>query len=138
LSLKKVYGEKVVVDNVSFGIDDVTNIGFLGPNGAGKSTTINMMINRTLKTNGELSFKNHIIGKSIFSLFSQDNYIFNQDSFGIVNQNNSVWENISARKIIRLFCTLNNINEYDLKELIKYFEFEHNMEKKVSELSSGN
>ena len=83
--MKKVYGEKVVVDNISFGIDDVTNIGFLGPNGAGKSTTINMMINRTLKTNGELSFKNHVIGKSIMSLFNQGNYIFNQDSFGIVN-----------------------------------------------------
>ena len=60
----------MVVDNVSFGINDITNVGFLGPNGAGKSTTINMMINKTLKNNGEISFKNHSIKKSFLSLFS--------------------------------------------------------------------
>lgn len=38
--LRKAYGEKVVVDGVSFAVDEGEIFGILGPNGAGKTTTV--------------------------------------------------------------------------------------------------
>ncbi|MDY3030297.1 MAG: ATP-binding cassette domain-containing protein [Clostridia bacterium] len=41
--LCKSYGDKKVLDNVTFSIDKGSMVGFLGPNGAGKSTTMNII-----------------------------------------------------------------------------------------------
>ena len=38
--LTKKYGERTVVDDVSFTLEPGTVTGFLGPNGAGKTTTM--------------------------------------------------------------------------------------------------
>src|SRR3712207_175354 len=41
--LTKKYGDRTVVDQVSFELEPGTVTGFLGPNGAGKSTTMRMI-----------------------------------------------------------------------------------------------
>jgi ABC-2 type transport system ATP-binding protein len=42
--LTKRYGEKIAVDNLSFGIEAGNVTGFLGPNGAGKTTTMRCIL----------------------------------------------------------------------------------------------
>ena len=42
-NVTKIYGNKKVVNNVSFSIYPGQIYGFVGPNGAGKSTTIRMI-----------------------------------------------------------------------------------------------
>ncbi len=42
-SLTKFFGDKLVVDNVSFQVEKGEVLGFLGPNGAGKTTTMRMI-----------------------------------------------------------------------------------------------
>tara|TARA_B000000441_G_C21597048_1_gene263511 strand:- start:255 stop:623 length:369 start_codon:yes stop_codon:yes gene_type:complete len=41
--LAKHYGETVAVEEVSFGVNKGSILGFLGPNGAGKTTTMRML-----------------------------------------------------------------------------------------------
>lgn len=55
-SLVKSYGDKVVVDNLSFSIDKPGVFGLLGTNGAGKTTTIRMMLEMLKKDNGTVTW----------------------------------------------------------------------------------
>ncbi len=52
--LTKKYGEKEVVKNISFTVNQGDVFGFLGPNGAGKTTTIKMMTGQLEPTSGML------------------------------------------------------------------------------------
>ena len=50
--LSKRYGDRVVVDDVSFALEPGSVTGFIGPNGAGKSTTLRMILGLTRPSSG--------------------------------------------------------------------------------------
>ncbi len=58
-SLTKQYGDRTVVDDVSFTLEAGTVTGFLGPNGAGKTTTMRMMTGLVPATSGNATFDGH-------------------------------------------------------------------------------
>lgn len=53
--LRKVYGDRTVVDGISFDIARGETFALLGPNGAGKSTTVEMLEGYRRRTAGALS-----------------------------------------------------------------------------------
>lgn len=53
-NLTKQYGEKVVVDNLSFSISEPGVYALLGTNGAGKTTSIRMILGMLAKNGGEV------------------------------------------------------------------------------------
>jgi len=52
-SLRKVFGEKVAVRNLTLNVGRGEVFGFLGPNGAGKTTSVKMLLNLTYPSGGE-------------------------------------------------------------------------------------
>ena len=44
-NLCKSFGDKRVLDGLSFGVEQGSVFGLLGPNGSGKTTTINILCN---------------------------------------------------------------------------------------------
>ena len=68
--VSKRYGEKTVLDNVSFSVRAGTIHGFIGPNGAGKTTTLSILTRLVLPTRGQT----YIEGKSV-----NDNPNFNEN-----------------------------------------------------------
>jgi ABC-2 type transport system ATP-binding protein len=53
-NLRKVFGSKVAVDDVSFTVEKGQVLGFLGPNGAGKSTSMRMVTGYFRPTAGSI------------------------------------------------------------------------------------
>ncbi|CAH1755792.1 23168_t:CDS:2 [Entrophospora sp. SA101] len=61
--MNKKYGNKTVLNNVSFTVREGTIHGFIGPNGAGKTTTLSILTRLVLPTGGEV----YIDGKSVIN-----------------------------------------------------------------------
>ncbi|MDO7205250.1 ATP-binding cassette domain-containing protein [Paraclostridium bifermentans] len=63
--MTKKRGHKVVVDNLSFTVNQGDIFGFLGPNGAGKSTTMKMILNLINKDGGKVYIDGYDIDKNL-------------------------------------------------------------------------
>jgi ABC-2 type transport system ATP-binding protein len=51
-AVTKHFGSVVAVDQLSFGVEQASVVGFLGPNGAGKTTTLRMLLGLVKPTSG--------------------------------------------------------------------------------------
>ncbi|QII09120.1 ATP-binding cassette domain-containing protein [Rhodococcoides fascians A25f] len=54
-ALSKFYGDKLVIDDLSFVVEPGTVTGFLGPNGSGKSTTMRLIVGLDHPSSGTAS-----------------------------------------------------------------------------------
>mgnify|MGYP000179404436 CR=1 FL=1 len=61
--LTKRYGNRVVVDDLTFSASAGVVTGFLGPNGAGKSTTLRMILGLAKPTSGSVTIDGHPIAE---------------------------------------------------------------------------
>ncbi|HEY4356596.1 MAG TPA: ABC-F family ATP-binding cassette domain-containing protein [Acidobacteriaceae bacterium] len=69
-NLTKHYGDKRVLDNVSFTIDRGDRIALVGINGAGKSTLMRMLAGNEKQTSGEIKVGHNVVSE----YFAQDQY----------------------------------------------------------------
>ncbi len=57
--LEKTFGEKTIINNLSFSLVAGEILGFLGPNGAGKSTTMKILTGFLKPSAGSVSILGH-------------------------------------------------------------------------------
>jgi ABC-2 type transport system ATP-binding protein len=96
-SLRKVYGDLVAVDDVSFTVEPGEIFGILGPNGAGKTTTLEMVEGLREPDGGE----SLILGERTWPR--------NADVLprvGVQLQASAFFERLTAREQIRTFASL--------------------------------
>lgn len=74
-NLKKTFGPKVAVDNVSFSVQKGEVLGFLGPNGAGKSTTMRMVTGYLPPTEGKVRVGGHDVEEDPIGVKSLIGYL---------------------------------------------------------------
>jgi len=77
-SLKKNYGSKVVLNNISMSIERGTIVGLLGPNGCGKTTLIKIIAGLVKDYSGKVLIDNYEPGeytKSIISYLPEKTYL---------------------------------------------------------------
>lgn len=81
--LKKVYGERILLENVSFNLPPGGVIGIIGPNGAGKTTLFRMIVGQEKPDGGTLR-----IGETV-------KLAYMNQSRESLDPNKTIWEEIS-------------------------------------------
>ncbi len=77
-NISKNFEDKIVLDNISFNVEEGDIFGLIGPNGAGKSTLINIMTGLIDAKNGNITIggfdikKNSIKAKEFLGLVPQE------------------------------------------------------------------
>lgn len=121
-NLTKSYGDRVLIDNLSFSIPKGAIVGIIGPNGAGKSTLFRLLSGKEQPDSGEI-----IIGETVI-LSSVDQF---RDS---MDDKKTVWEEVSGGQDI---MTIGNF-EIPSRAYVGRFNFKgSDQQKRVGELSGG-
>jgi len=105
--LKKAFGARQAVREVSFQVRAGELLGFLGPNGAGKSTTLAMMAGLISADSGSV----HVAG---ISLAEQANAF--KCRIGLVPQDIALFEDLPAQANIELFGALYGMSGPSLRQ----------------------
>lgn len=74
-NLTKRYGEKTVLNNVSFSVKKGEVVGFLGPNGAGKTTTMNILTGYISSNEGNVTVDGFDVLQSPFEVKKRIGYL---------------------------------------------------------------
>ncbi|MCY7295896.1 energy-dependent translational throttle protein EttA [Alteromonas sp. a30] len=121
-NLKKSYGDRVLIDDLSFTMPKGAIVGIIGPNGAGKSTLFRMLTNQEKPDSGEI-----IVGDTV-SVSSVDQFRDHMDG------NKTVWQEISDEQDI---LRIGNF-EINSRAYASRFNFKGNDQQKfIKDLSGG-
>ncbi len=120
--LNKGYGDRLLIDDLSFKLPPGGIVGVIGPNGAGKTTLFRMITKQEKPDAGTIS-----IGESV-----QFGYV--DQSRDALNDNKSVWEEISGG-LDQLMLGKREVNS---RAYCSAFNFKGgDQQKKVGQLSGG-
>ncbi len=108
-NLKKKYGSKEAVKDISFCIKEDEILGLLGPNGSGKTTTIGMLLGLLKPTNGEII----IDGKKI-----EENRIETLQKINFISPYIELPKKLTVKQNLIVYCKLYNV--LDTKNRIEY------------------
>ena len=118
-NLVKIYGDRSVVNDVSFYIDKGEVVCLLGPNGAGKTTTFYMVVGLIKPNSGRV----YIDKKDITTWPMNERALA---GIGYLPQENSIFRNLNVEDNIKLVLEMNNKLTVDeksrkLEELLSEF-----------------
>ena len=129
LNVSKSYGDKKVVDNISFSIDKPGVYGLLGTNGAGKTTTIRMILGILKKDSGNITWNDNEVKRK-------------HVNFGYLPEERGVYPKIKIYDQLLYFAKLKGMSEKEADEAINYWlkklEVEEYKNMTAEKLSKGN
>lgn len=128
-NLTKQYGNKKVVNNVTFSVFPGQIFGFVGPNGAGKSTTIRMITGLTPITSGSV----RICGYSVKTAYKQA-----ISKVGGIIEMPQLYPYLSGIKNLKLFASFYGKPALKrIKPIVKLVGMENRIRDRVSTYSLG-
>lgn len=131
-NLRKEFGLKAAVRDISLEVEEGSIISLLGVNGAGKTTTIRMLSGLSKPTGGDA----FIYGKSIRSEMSEIKKISN-----LSTQETAVAPNLTVLENLEFMAELYGLPSHQVKEqvdkIIQMFSFEEVKNQKAKTLSGG-
>ena len=128
--LRKVYGDVIAVDGVSFEVRPKEIVGLLGPNGAGKTTTINMVLGVLKPDAGAIRIEGVDLAVNRSQALARTNFAA---VYTPLPGNLTVFQNL------RVFGLLYEVKDLlkRIDELLAEFNLEAFRDKKCGVLSSG-
>lgn len=133
--LMKNYGDKTVVDEVSFEVPKGKVLSLIGPNGAGKSTVMGMISRLIAKDAGLISFEDKDLSKWKSRELAK--------KLAILTQHNNIQMKLTVRELVsfgRFPYSGSRLTEEDIQmvdKAISYMELEEFEDSYIDELSGG-
>jgi len=130
--LRKTFGSKVAVDDVSFEIQPGTILGIVGQNGSGKTTIFRMILNfLTPENNGRVLWQNKPMQMAT---------VYN--TVGYLPEERGLYEKMTIEQQIMYFARLRGMKKADINnkidEWMTKFNVKGDRKDKIKTLSKGN
>jgi len=140
-NLIKIYGDRSVVNDVSFEVNKGEVVGLLGPNGAGKTTTFYMIVGLVKANSGTVNLLNKKTNETI----DMTKMPMNERAklgVGYLPQEASIFRKLSVEDNLKLVLELNdkldkNQKKEKLEELLEEFGMTRHRKSSAVSLSGG-
>ncbi|HEY40859.1 MAG TPA: ATP-binding cassette domain-containing protein [Dehalococcoidia bacterium] len=127
--VSKIYGDRTVVNDVSFDVGEGEIFGLIGPNGAGKTTTIRIIMDLIKPDSGEAKVLGERSGEVV------------KDSIGYLPEERGLYLNLTVVESLVYLATLKGMDSRlaaeRADELLRQADLFSHRQKKVKELSRG-
>lgn len=131
-NLRKVFGDLVAVDDISFHLSQGECLGILGPNGAGKTTIIRMIYGFSPMSAGRLT---------LFGLDITRDPRLIKARLGVCQQENNLDPDLTVEQNLKIFARYFDIPKKDAyartENLLHFIGLDHRKKAKVIDLSGG-
>jgi lipopolysaccharide export system ATP-binding protein len=129
------YGDRIILDNINFKINEGQIYGMLGPNGVGKSTIFNLITGLIKTSNGTIKLNNKDITNYPVYLRAREFKIGYVPQYGGYFHDLTLNQNLKA--IAEIVINDKNLIENKINYLISKFELENLRNVKAKFLSGG-
>ena len=128
--LHRAFGEKVVLDGISFDVAAGSVFSMLGPNGAGKTTTVNILTTLIKADAGTVRVAGHDVATETKAV---------RAAIGVTGQFAAVDELLSGRENLQLIADLKRVRSGDrvVTQLLDLFDLMESADKLTSTYSGG-
>ena len=127
--VSKSFGEKKVVDNISFSLEKPGVFGLLGTNGAGKTTTIRMLLGIIKKGSGEITWKGKTVDRK-------------NVNFGYLPEERGIYPKTKILDQLMYFAELKGMKKdealTEINKWAKELKVEEYLQLNAEKLSKGN
>ena len=136
-NLSKAFGDHIVLDDISFNIEEGVNFVVFGKSGSGKSVLLKCMVGLLEPDKGDII----INGKNVANLSVEEmNEV--RKKMGFLFQGSALYDSMSVREnlefpLIRNFNFSSNELEKKVKDVLEKVGLSEAIDKKPSELSGG-
>lgn len=113
------FGNKKILNDITFQVKEKEIFGFLGPSGAGKTTTIKILTNQLKPTKGNCSVN------------------AKKDEIGILSDNSGAYERLTVIRNLNFFAELSGADQNKVEQILKKVKLWEDKDKKVKDLSKG-
>ena len=131
-SVRKLYGEFVAVDDLTFMVGHGETYGLLGPNGAGKTTTMRMLAGLSPVDSGEITISGIDVVRDNRSV---------REVMGVVTQHDGLDNGLTVFQNLFLFGFLSGLSRKNAKtrahEVLDFFGLTERSKDNIYELSGG-
>ncbi len=133
-NIRKVFGERTVVDGVTIDVSEGEIVGLLGPNGAGKTTTFYCIVGLIKPDEGRIT-----IGEEDITM--EPTYIRARKGLSYLPQEPSVFRKLSVEDNLRAILQMHGVPEKEIENritnLLERFGIERLRKNKANTLSGG-
>ena len=129
------YGNRLILDNINFKINESEIFGMLGPNGVGKSTIFNLMTGLIAPQTGKIKINGEVINDYPIYLRTKKYKIGYVPQYGGFFEDLSLLDNLKA--IAEIVIDNKNLMKNKIDYMITKFELENVKDIKAKYLSGG-
>lgn len=122
------FGDKRVLDGLTFSVARGECFGFLGPSGAGKTTTIKLLTRQLKKDAGRIV----LFGRPIENASDAD-----YERIGILSDTSALYERMSIEDNLRLYAKIRGRGEGDIGRLLERMNLSADRKTLVKNCSKG-
>lgn len=127
-NLSKSFGDKKVLKDVYFDVNNSEIVGFLGKNGAGKSTTMKIICGLLSADSGSVEICGHDIKRDRVEALK---------SMGVSIEAPALYDNLTGIENLKLMANWRSVDDKRVKEMEEYSKLGHNLNRLVKGYSMG-